>query len=253
MQSRNYFARGWKKSYYRSGRRAVSSHSLRGQISYGAISSYVPNEMNLSAEERKSSILPCGFTIAESWAALRKSWLGFEIAKSNNNSALMSMYAGIIRKVQREMGIQQTIFDMEILEDQALGDEGADTDGSFCRNNLPNDVEVNTTSIDYDAILGEARTELLDAQGEIKVEPRAEIFSGYEPSENSWQDTRSKVQEEGKDVEEIEEEEDGGPEVDTWIRHRNACEYDRSTGQVEEVEEEGEEIVLSDEPDDEVK
>jgi hypothetical protein len=174
MQSRNYFARGWKKSYYRSGRRAVSSHSLRGQISYGAISSYVPNEMNLSTEERKSSILPCGFTIAESWAALRKSWLGFEIAKSNNNSALMSMYAGIIRKVQREMGIQQTIFDMEILEDQALGDEGdegADTDGSFCRNNLPNDVEVNTTSIDYDAILGEARTELLDAQGEIKVEP----------------------------------------------------------------------------------
>ena len=70
-------------------------------------------------------------TLAESWAGLRKAWLGFKIAKANNDALLMTHYATFIRKVQIEMGIQVTEFDPDILAPNIF-DEPVDneTDGS---------------------------------------------------------------------------------------------------------------------------
>ena len=65
--------------------------------------------------ERKSFVLPCGKTLAQSWAALRKAWLGFKIARSNGDTALVTYYASFIIKVQMEMGLQATTFDSDIL------------------------------------------------------------------------------------------------------------------------------------------
>ena len=54
--------------------------------------------------ERKSFELPCKYTIAASWAALRKAWLGFKIANSNDDTQKKRHYSRIIRKLQLELG-----------------------------------------------------------------------------------------------------------------------------------------------------
>ena len=69
--------------------------------------------------ERKSFKLPCGKTLAQSWGALRKAWLAFKIAHSNYDYDKMSEYAHIIRNLQIQMGIQVTIFDEDLLDDQS--------------------------------------------------------------------------------------------------------------------------------------
>jgi len=81
MNSINYAAR---KKYisYRRRKKAIGSHSQWGQRNPAALSSYLNGEKNMTAEVRKSAELPCGYTIAESWAALRKCWLAFYITKS---------------------------------------------------------------------------------------------------------------------------------------------------------------------------
>ena len=70
--------------------------------------------------ERKSFKLPCKYTIAASWAALRKAWLGFKIANSNNDTQKKRHYSRIIRKLQLEMGIGKTHFDLDILDDETI-------------------------------------------------------------------------------------------------------------------------------------
>jgi hypothetical protein len=230
LKSTNYFARRKSRYYYRSWRKAVASHSTPGMYNYNAMSRYVPNEIRMSSENRKSSVLPCGYTIAESWAALRKSWLAFNIAKSNNDFDRMSKYAGIIRKVQREMGIQETSFDTDILDDQA-------PDDYFYKKDMPNDLEIEESSIDYEGILGEARAELYRHE-EPKADPRDEIFDAYKPGKKSCEYIRSTKEQEGEEEEQVQ---GIDPVIETWTTHRNACEYVRSKEQVDEEEEDGEE------------
>lgn len=110
-------------------------------------------------EERKSMQLPCGFTVAESWAALRKSWLGFKIARSNSDTALMTKYASIIRKVQLEMGIRKTKFDSNILEDQDLEFMGAEDEEGEIRDADEANLDENASN-DYDGMMYEARQHL---------------------------------------------------------------------------------------------
>ena len=87
--------RGW--GFYRSGRRAVGSRSRWGLHNMRAISRYFPHEIYMTADERKDTILPCGYTIAQSWAALRKSWLGFNISHCNGDWSGMSKYAWLLK------------------------------------------------------------------------------------------------------------------------------------------------------------
>ena len=71
--------------YYRRRKRAVGSHTRWGEHNPDALSSYLKGEKEMTAEDRKSAELPCGWTIAESWAALRKCWLAFYITKSQGD------------------------------------------------------------------------------------------------------------------------------------------------------------------------
>ena len=91
---------------------AVASHSGYGQRNRSALSRHINGEATMSHTERKSFRLLCRYTLAESWAGLRKAWLGFKISKSNDDMENMRYYARIIRKLQLEMGIRVTHFDL---------------------------------------------------------------------------------------------------------------------------------------------
>ena len=161
--------RGW--GFYKPGRRAVGSRSRWGSHNMRAISRYIPHEIDMSVDERKDTILPCGYTIAQSWAALRKSWLGFNISHCNGDWPGMSKYAYQIRKLQIQMGIQLTHFDPAII-DVPVEDE--DEYGEEVRANDIRNEEVNTQ--DYDKIMENARINLKGEQAS-RVGPRDEIFT----------------------------------------------------------------------------
>ena len=105
--------------YYKSGRKAIASHSIHGWNNTNALSSNLQSELSMDPDDRKNSLLPCGFTLAQSWDALRKCWKGFYISKSKSNPGGMSEYASRIRKLQQEIGIPVTQFDASILNDMA--------------------------------------------------------------------------------------------------------------------------------------
>ena len=106
--------------YYRLPRKAVASHSQWGVRNPNGLSSYIANEYLLPAEVRKGVLLPCRKTVAQSWAALRKCWQGFNISKSQNNISGMQKYAYRIRKIQAQMGIRPTDFDTHILDENTV-------------------------------------------------------------------------------------------------------------------------------------
>jgi len=64
----------------------------------------------LSFDELKEMRTPKGFTIAESWGALNKSWQAYKQAKEDNDTDLRMKYALQIQSLQGEMGIAITSF-----------------------------------------------------------------------------------------------------------------------------------------------
>jgi len=154
----------------------------------------------MTTDERKKTMLPCGFTVAQSWAALRGSWLGFNIAHSDGNSARMSYYAATIRKLQRQMGIQVTKFDPGILEEQEDEDEYEEHGGEST-----DDITLDASTPDYDGIMDEAKKELNGERVPIRC-PRAEIFA-------------KRVQKSVSDN----EKEDGSPDLVRTKDGRRAC------------------------------
>ena len=55
--------------------------------------------------------LPAGeFTEGQSWAALKKSWLAYRIAKSQSNTVAMLKYADRIRSLQRRLKVTLSKF-----------------------------------------------------------------------------------------------------------------------------------------------
>jgi hypothetical protein len=147
--------RGW--GFYKPGRRAVGSHSRWGLHNERAISRYIPHEIDMSADERKDTILRCGYTIAQSWATLRKSWLGFNISHCNGDWSGMSKYAYQIRKLQLQMGIQLTHFDPAILDVPVDDEDEYEEQVQEGANDIRNE-ELSTQ--DYDKIMEEARINL---------------------------------------------------------------------------------------------
>ena len=114
-------------------------------------------------------------TLAESWAGLRKAWLGFKIAKANNDALLMTHYATFIRKVQIEMGIQVTELDPDILAPNIFDEPGDnETDGSHFYQEYPSD-DIFTQEPDYDTIMDDARSSIDDRHESISA-PRENIF-----------------------------------------------------------------------------
>lgn len=62
-------------------------------------------------EPKPDEMLPSGFTVNQTWVALCKSWNGFLIAKTEFNYDDMRQYIGQIRKLQKDLGLEQTEFD----------------------------------------------------------------------------------------------------------------------------------------------
>jgi hypothetical protein len=51
-------------------------------------------------------MLLSGYTVGQTWGALHKAWLAYCIAVSKNEDEKTLLYASIIQKLQRELGIQ---------------------------------------------------------------------------------------------------------------------------------------------------
>jgi hypothetical protein len=170
--------------YYRRRRRAVASHTRWGERNPNALSSNLKGEAYMRAEDRKSAELPCGYTIAESWAALRKCWLGFNITKSQGDIQGMGYYAYRIRKIQAEMSIKPTDFDSEILDENTVN--GID---KMYRKSPPSYQEAvknseqqtdESNDLDYGRIM-----DGLNSNSQSMPAPRQEIFATYLSRDNS--------------------------------------------------------------------
>ena len=57
----------------------------------------------------RDSLMP-KYTKAQTWGALRKAWKGYKIAKAQNDVEKMRLYAERIRKLQKELGLEQSKF-----------------------------------------------------------------------------------------------------------------------------------------------
>ena len=126
--------------------------------------------------ERKSFVLPCGKTLAQSWAALRKAWLGFKIARSNGDTALMTYYASFIIKVQMEMGMQTTTFDSDILPLDFCPTDCEIMDRScFDEKFVENECTIEEDDPDYDSFMADARSKV-NHKAEVMTQPRQNIF-----------------------------------------------------------------------------
>ncbi len=62
-------------------------------------------------EVNPDEMLPSGYTRNQSWISLCKSRNGILIAKTEGNDAEMKQYTGQIRKLQKDLGLEQTEFD----------------------------------------------------------------------------------------------------------------------------------------------
>ena len=80
-----------------------------------------------------------------------KGWLGFKIALSKGDRYRVRHYALFINKVQREMGIDVTEFDSDILDEQETNDEIGVC--ALKEDEVPND-DADERYHDYDAIHG---------------------------------------------------------------------------------------------------
>jgi hypothetical protein len=165
--------------YYRRGRRAVGSHTRWGERNPNALSSHLNGELDMTAEDRKKVVLPCGRTIAESWGALRKCWLAFCITKSQGDRNGMVEYARRIRKIQGEMGIKPTDFDPDILDENTA----MRIDMLYRGPSAPLNEEAKngeqwrseSKDLDYEEIMTGSITDTRNVSA-----PREEIFTSYE-------------------------------------------------------------------------
>jgi hypothetical protein len=57
-------------------------------------------------QAEKDRKLASGYTIGQTWGALHKAWLGYCIAMNKNEDENALLYASILQKLQRELGIQ---------------------------------------------------------------------------------------------------------------------------------------------------
>ena len=185
-QRRNYCRYRSDKSRPRGWHKAVASHSAYGSRNPNALSRYIPGEDIMYHNHRKSFILPCGRSVGESWAALRKAWLGFKVAFSNDDTGLMTHYATFITKVQREMGIQVTHFDPAILDVEAIDEI---PQRRFYKKQPETGVRLEEKSLDYDSVMEKART-LTKTKSLNIAPPRPNIFN--RPKDSCWNSLQEK-------------------------------------------------------------
>jgi hypothetical protein len=62
----------------------------------------VYHRLQTAEKDRK---LPSGYTIGQTWGALKKAWLAYCIALNKNEDEKTLLYASIVQKLQRELDI----------------------------------------------------------------------------------------------------------------------------------------------------
>lgn len=65
-------------------------------------------------------ILPDGYHVTQTWVALCKSWNGFLKSKRDGDHEYMKMYAGQIRKLQKNLGLEQSEFEEDFSREEIL-------------------------------------------------------------------------------------------------------------------------------------
>lgn len=178
------------RTYYRKLAMGVRHQAYRRGYDPGpnplAFSPDRPEERTMNWRERGAIILPCGFTVGESWASLRKSWLGYKSALRNGEADRLKMYAYNINKTQKQLGIPST--DFEVMPQEEFDRMEAETTGigyelekqqAVKVHEISREIGLNERLMDYDGMMH-------DAQGELgRLEPpRPEIFITYHPRED---------------------------------------------------------------------
>jgi len=53
----------------------------------------------------QSTVLKSGYTVNQTWKALSKAWLGYTIAKNQEEDDRMKYYAEVIQKLRKELDL----------------------------------------------------------------------------------------------------------------------------------------------------
>jgi hypothetical protein len=77
---------------------------------FNCISRFYPFANSEPHEQQFKYVLPCGFMYGETWGALKKSWIGYKRAKSDNDRDLMIEYAKRIQTLETQLGIPTASF-----------------------------------------------------------------------------------------------------------------------------------------------
>ena len=78
------------------------SESCNSRKQYFPTTLHVYHRLQTAEKDRK---LRSGFTVGQTWGALHKAWLGYCIALHKNEGEKTLLYASILQKLQRELGI----------------------------------------------------------------------------------------------------------------------------------------------------
>jgi hypothetical protein len=107
-------AKTWwrKKSSERKGfMRYSSGPKWSGQYDYEKPAFWRTWQPELKHQFREDELRASGYSKNQAWISLCKSWNGFLIAKRECDHADMRQYAGQIRKLQKDLGLEQTEFE----------------------------------------------------------------------------------------------------------------------------------------------
>ena len=91
--------------------RYSSGPKWSGQFDYNKPPFWRKWQPELIQKVSQDQILPNGYTKNQTWVALCKSWNGFLLAKREGDSVEIKHYIGQIRKLQKDLGLEQTEFD----------------------------------------------------------------------------------------------------------------------------------------------
>ena len=82
----------------------------------------------LKKKFRDDEVLPCGYSKNQTWIALCKSWNGFLLAKREGDQVEMKKFSGQVRKLEKDLGLEQKEFYGYSQAELAEIDRGFDED-----------------------------------------------------------------------------------------------------------------------------
>jgi hypothetical protein len=108
--------------------RYSSGPKWKGQFDYNRPAFWRKWQPELKHAFRENETLDSGYSKNQAWISLCKSWNGFLNAQREGDHVDMRQYVGQIRKLQKDLGLEQTEFDGYSLEELAEIDRENDED-----------------------------------------------------------------------------------------------------------------------------